>query len=242
VSGSIVHGVQAVNPEERANPPGYYTLNSGAALAINNHPKRQAGEAMRIGVIGLGTGTLAAYGQPDDVVRFYEIDPQVIRLARNIRYFTYLRDTPALVEVVEGDGRLSLERELAEGRAQNYDALIFDAFSGDSIPAHLVSREAIALYLAHLAEDGVLVFHISNKYIDLEPVLEKAGEAFGLYGSFIQGVPQGPLEFPSRWVVFSRSPQFFEDPEVMDASRELRERAGVQLWTDDFNNLFEVIR
>ncbi len=193
-------------------------------------------------MIGLGTGTLSSFGREGDLIRFYEIDPDVIRLAHDTRYFTYLRDAKARVEIVEGDGRLSLERELAEGKPGSYDILIMDAFSSDSIPVHLISKEAIELYLKHLKPDGLLVFNISNQFIDLESVLAKARETLGLNGAMIRGKPEGPLDFPSRWVILSRDDAFLGSVKVNVGSEGLQSDPSIDLWTDDYSNLFQVLR
>jgi spermidine synthase len=242
VSGSIVHGIAPVDRSRLTTAPGYYTENSGAALAFTRHPARVAGQPIHAGILGLGTGTMAFYGQAGDTLRFYEIDPQVIRIANEPRYFPYLRDTLADVEIIEGDGRLSLEQELAEGQAQQFAILFIDAFSGDSVPTHLMSVEAIELYLQHLQPGGLLVFNISNKYLDLEPVLWKAKESLGLQGRFVKGTPNHALGFDSRWVILSQEDTFFNDPEVSAASRVLNGSADTRLWTDDYSNLFQVIQ
>lgn len=242
VSGSIVHGIEAVNPEYRDYAPGYYSEKSGAALAINQHPKRLANQPLKIGILGLGTGTMAFFGQPGDTIRYYEIDPQVIRIAQDTRYFTYLRDTPASVEIIEGDGRLSLERELDEGQSQQFDVLVIDAFSGDSVPTHLISIEAVSLYLQHLKPDGLLVFNISNKYLNLEPVLWRAKESANLKGVYIEDTPGTALGFSSRWVVLSRGSEFFSQPLIASSSEELEGGTKTRLWTDEYSNLFQALR
>ncbi len=242
VSGSTVHGVQALEGELRDAPTSYYTTDSGAGMALEQNDQRLAGKPLRVGLVGLGTGTLAVYGKEGDLFKFYEIDPNVIQIAQDPRYFTYLKDSKAQIEIVEGDGRLSLERELAEGQPQHFDVLVVDAFSGDSIPTHLISVEAIQIYLKHLAPDGLLVFNISNKYLDLEPVLWRAQETLGLQGAFIQGSSNNALGFPSRWVVLSRQGAFFRRAAVQNSSRALKGKADVRLWTDDYSNLFQVVR
>ncbi len=242
VSGSIVHGVQAVNPAKRTSPPGYYTESSGAALAFRQNAPRLSGQPVKAGVVGLGTGTMAFYGQKGDDFRFYEIDPQVIQVAHDDRYFTYLRDSAAKISIIEGDGRLSLERALAQGEEHSFDLLFLDAFSGDSVPTHLISREAIALYQKLLKPDGLMVFNISNKYLDLEPVLWQAQQTMGLHGVFVQGKPKDALGFPSRWVILSAGDTFFKNAEVQSGSRPLQSKPGVQLWTDDYSNLLQVLR
>lgn len=242
VSGSIVHGIQAVDERFRDQAPGYYTEKSGAALSITRNPRRLAGQSLKIGIMGLGTGTMAFFGQPGDVIRYYEIDPQVIRIAQDTRFFTYLADTQAEVQIIEGDGRLSLERELAQGASQQFDVLVIDAFSGDSVPTHLISIEAVNLYLQHLKPGGVLVFNISNRHLNLEPVLWRAKEAAGVQGVYVQDTPKNALGFPSRWVILSDGEEFFNDPLVREASRALEGDSRIRLWTDDYSNLFQAVR
>ncbi len=243
VNGAIIHGIEATKDQEKYRFTSYYTETSGVGLAILQNPKRQSGQPLRIGVIGLGVGTITEYGLPGDVVRFYEIDPKVIDIAYNTPYFTYLRDAKAKVEIVEGDARLSMERELKESGSERYDVLIIDAFSGDSIPTHLLSKEAIQLYLNHLNPSGVMVFHISNKYLNLEPVLTRARDALGLQGTYIGGKAKGPLDFPSFWVMLAPDRVVINNVKAnSNVTRDLQSKDSVRLWTDDYSNLFQVIR
>src|SRR5262249_30766076 len=132
---------------------------------------------LRIGVVGLGTGTIAAYGEDKDYFRFYEINPEVVRFAA--RYFTYLKDCPAQIEIIEGDARLSMERELASGQAQQFDILAIDAFTGDAIPVHLLTSECFSVYWYHLKKDGILAVHVSSRYFELAPVVRASAFATG---------------------------------------------------------------
>jgi len=241
--GAIVHGGQASIEPYRRLPIRYYTESSGIAQAFLNYPRRAAGEPVRIGVLGLGVGTLAAFGRAGDTIRFYEIDPDVIRFAEDTRYFTYLKDSPAKVEIIPGDGRLSIERELRESHPQEYDIFVIDAFSGDSIPMHLISAEAIELYLAHLREGGVLAFNITNGHINMEPVLALAAEHFGMPAVYLaQPDPKEELSAASTWVLFSSQAGLFDSPGFASIKRELRKTPGIRLWTDDYSNLFQVLR
>ena len=165
--GTINHGEEYLNIARRDLPTTYYGPNTGVGLAIRE--KQQAG-AVRIGVIGLGTGTTAAYGRLGDYIRYYEINPLVLELAR--KEFFFLADCKAKLDVAMGDARLSLEQELKDGHPQNFDVLAVDAFSSDSIPVHLLTKEAMDLYFRHLRPDGILAVHISNRYLNLQPVLE----------------------------------------------------------------------
>jgi hypothetical protein len=201
-----------------------------------------SGQPLRVGAIGLGIGTVASYGFPGDIFRFYEIDPEVIRLAQDERYFTYLDDSAAEIELVLGDARLSMEREFEEGRQQVYDLLIVDAFSGDSIPTHLINREALALYLEHLAPDGIVAFHISNRHIDLQPVTARLAEEFGLNGAVISGGGSDWQGSQATWVLLSPDPSAMTSHGFASVKQPLQPDPAVRLWTDDYSNLFQVLR
>ena len=240
--GTTVHGVQFAEAAKRRLPTAYYTEQSGIGLAILHHPKR--GTGMRIGVLGLGAGTLACYGQPGDTIRFYEINPQVIRLAEGAGgYFTYLQDSRAQVEVVLGDARISLERELRTGQPQRYDLLVLDVFSSDSIPVHLLTVESFAIYLQHLQPDGVLALHITNQYLDLVPVARRLADHFDLRSVLIRTPPDGDRAYGSTWMLVSRSDAFLQQPAIADrSSPRLQESRPVRLWTDDYSNLFRILK
>ncbi len=238
--GAIMHGVQYTSAERRREPTGYYGEESGGGLALRHFPRDEDG--LRVGLIGLGAGTLAAYGQPGDVFRFYEINPAVIRLAEGEGgYFTYLADCPARVEIVPGDGRLSLERELAAAGPQRYDVLVLDAFSSDSIPVHLLTRESFALYLAHLAPDGVLAVHISNRHLNLQPVVARLAAHFDLQAALIDSSGDGKAISNATWALLTRNTAFLEQPEIAARRRPLAENPRLRLWTDDYSNLFQIL-
>lgn len=233
--GTINHGTQYLNEVLRRRPTTYYGEKSGVGLAIR---ERQEYGSMKVGVIGLGTGTLAAYGREGDEYRFYEINPQVIELART--RFTYLADCRAHVEIALGDARLSLEREPPQG----FDVLAVDAFSGDSIPVHLLTREAFELYLSHLRPGGVLAMHVSNKYLDLEPVVGMQAEEFG-QGAVVVDTDDDDSDasvFGSTWVLISAREEFFERPAIQEAGQVVGFKKGLRLWTDDYSNLFQILR
>ena len=233
--GTIDHGEQFTSAERRRQPTTYYGPQSGVGLAIR---ERQPAGPMRVGVIGLGTGTLAAYGRPGDYYRFYEINPLVIDLARS--EFTFLKDSPAKVEVALGDARLSLERE----QPGHFDVLAVDAFSGDSIPVHLLTREALRLYFRHLRPDGVLAVHVSNKYLDLQPVVRKLAEDMHLGAMTLDTEDDDDYNgiFGSTWVLVTGRPGFFEAPEIKPAASEVTANASLRLWTDDYSNLFQILK
>jgi Spermidine synthase len=193
---------------------------------------------LRVGVIGLGTGTLAAYAQPGDVLRFYEINPLVVKLAQ--REFTYLADCKGKVEIVMGDGRLSLEQE----PNQKFNLLAVDAFSGDSIPAHLLTLQAFELYFRHLRPDGILALQITNTHLNLAPIIYKLSEMLGKQAVLIAYEDDEKDEeneiYGSDWVLVSSNP--FPSEEIKKASRALPSRPELRIWTDDYNNLFQILK
>ena len=240
--GATVHGVQFVSEQLRDHPTTYYTEHSGIGLGILHHPQR--GQGMRVGVLGLGTGTLAAYGQPGDIYRFYEINPMVIELAKGAGgYFTFLEDSPASVEIVPGDARLSLERELANGSLQNFDLLALDTFDSDSIPVHLLDEQAFDIYLQHLKPDGILAVHISNRHFDFVPVVWKLAQHFDLHMVLIENPENDPGGLSSSWVLLSRDASSLGDPEVERyATRLDNYTPNIRLWTDDYSNPLQILR
>lgn len=239
--GAINHGSQYISPERRQEPTTYFGRDSGGGLALLYYPRDQNG--LRVGIAGLGVGVLATYGQPGDTFRFYEINPDVIRLAEGAGgFFSYLSDTPAVVEIVPGDARLSLERELAETGSQQYDILILDAFSSDSVPIHLLTREGLKVYLAHLKTDGVLVFNISNRHLDLQPVLAQLAQHLGMQSVFIESAGDGPALTSSKWVLITDNQAFLSHPQVASRSKPVDDYGGrIRLWTDDYSNLFQIL-
>jgi hypothetical protein len=235
--GRTVHGMQSLAPERRGEPNAYYVRDSGIGLALHRHPRRRAGLPVRIGVVGLGTGTLATYGRAGDSLRFYEINPAVVGLAnaRDGALFTYLRDTRAEVHTVPGDARLALERELRTGRPQGFDVLVLDAFSSGSIPVHLLTREAVALYLAHLEPDnGVLALHISNRYLDLRPLVAALAAELGL--SHLVHHRDDPGEWSSTWAFLARRSDALPLP-----PDPIPDRLPAA-WRDDYGNLVTMLR
>jgi hypothetical protein len=238
--GRIVHGKQYHAPDDVDEPTAYYGRDSGAGLAIEHHPRRATG--LRIGVVGLGVGTMAAYGEREDTVRFYELNPDVVRLAGPMaRTFTFVRDTPARVEIVLGDARLAMEAELARGEPQRFDVLAIDAFSSDAIPAHLLTREAVAVYLAHLDRGGVLAVHITNRYVDLKPVIRGLAAHFGLAYAFIAAI-EGALTWSNDWALLTRDASRLRVPEIADAASFEPSVPSRVLWTDDYSNLFVLLK
>ncbi len=231
--GTITHGNQFLNPTRRDLPTTYYGPASGVGLAIRDRGKQRA---LRVGVIGLGTATLAAYARPGDYYRYYEINPLVERVARS--EFTFLADCRGKVEVAMGDARLSLEREQPE----NFDVLAVDAFSSDAIPVHLLTREAMDLYFRHLRPDGILAMHISNRHLDLEPVLAGEARSSGRRARRVENEDdEGAGVFASTWVLITALPNDF-DNEIRADSNPVSREHRVRLWTDDYSNLFQILK
>ena len=234
--GQILHGVQFVDPVRSRQPTSYYVENTGIDLAVRHHAGRDRGEPITIGVVGLGAGTMAALGRPGDRIRFYELDPEVIRIAGT--YFTYLRDSPATVDVIAGDGRLSIEREARElaGRGA-YDVLALDAFSGDAVPVHLLTREAFELYRQVLGPDGIIAVNISNRYLDLRPVVRAQAAAIGMQMRHVQlRASGGPGSTASSWLIVTASPAWLARyPSRSDDTAQVP-------WTDAFSSLLSVLR
>jgi hypothetical protein len=242
IHGNTVHGAQFLGPGERDIPTVYYGPQGGVGLALLNHPRQASG--LRVGALGLGIGTVAAYGQPGDVYRFYEINPLVISLARGQGgYFSYLKDSQAQVEIVPGDARLSLEGELAAGHPQGYDVLILDVFTNDSIPVHLLDEQAFALYLQFLRPDGVLAVHISNGYLDLVPVVWGLADHFSLERVVIENPGDGHYTTASTWVLLSRDPAVLAVPAIASRAKLMTGYStSVRLWTDEYSNLFQILK
>jgi hypothetical protein len=235
VHGRISHGSQFLAPEHRRTPTSYYCHESGIGRAIFSLPQDRP---LKLGVVGLGAGTLAAYGRQGDEVRIYEINDQVLDLARS--QFTYLADSPARIVPVLGDGRLMLERE----PPQAFDLLAMDAFSGDSIPAHLLTLEAMRDYLRHLKADGILAVHITNRYLDLQPVMAAAAAHFGKTALLYGLEPDDDDDFcsTSDWVLIMSPARAAALPLVMNDGEPLKPRPGFRAWTDSFSNLFSVLK
>ena len=231
--GTINHGDQYLDPTRRRMPTTYYGPHSGVALAIKN-----IGDAPRnIGVIGLGTGTIAAHGRPGDTIRYYEINPLVIGIART--EFYYLSDCEAKVDIMLGDARLSLERE----PSQDFDVLALDAFSSDSIPIHLLTVEAFRLYFRHLKPTGILAVHVSNKYLDLKPIVGLAAKALEKQTCVIDTDDEDDInEFGATWVLVGGDRQFFQKPVISEGGTKLAGRSDLRLWTDDYSNLFRILK
>jgi hypothetical protein len=231
--GRIIHGLQLDSFGGASRPTTYYSGRTGVGQAIRLLQTQKT--SIRIGLVGLGAGTLAAWGRDGDVLRFYEINEDVIEQAET--HFSFLSSTPAAVQIIPGDARLSLELE----QPQDFDLLVLDAFSGDAVPAHLLTREAFTVYLKHLADDGIIAVHISNLYFDLRPVVEGVAAAHGLYSLAIQ-VPavRAPVDPSSEWILMARDQSALDRPSVFHNVSAPQPRQV--LWTDSFSNLFRILR
>lgn len=238
--GATTHGFQFTAPDRAFSATSYYGPNSGVGLALNHLAKNGP---KRLGVVGLGTGSLAAYGLKGDTVRLYEINPAVEELARDP--FTYLAKSPAKIDVVMGDARLVMERELALGQPQQLDLLALDAFSSDAIPVHLLTREAFATYLKHLKPDGVIAIHISNRYLDLQPIVERLATEFGLASACISDEPVDDWWlYSTTWMLVTRNRALLAEADIVAGTEAPAKthRAANTLWTDESASLYPIMK
>ncbi len=251
-NGQINHGLQLLHPLAKDYIVSYYSAESGLGLAFRYHSKRQLeGERaeeigqdrnLQVGVIGLGIGVIASWGEPGDSFRFYEINPEVVRVADE--FFTVLKESKSATEVVVGDGRISLERELAAQGSMQFDILAVDAFSGDAVPIHLLTKEAFELYFKHLRPDGILALHISNRHINLKPVVYSLSKRMGIPALLIKHTrrPEAFIK-GSEWVLMTRNQEFLNAPEVFYAlSLWPPETRDDIIWTDDYSSLVNVLK
>jgi len=231
-NGAIKHGLQFLSPAKSRTPTTYYGVASGAALALK---ELQPKGPLRVGVIGLGAGTMAAYARPGDYYRFYDINPLVINLA--LKEFTFLSGAPQKVDVVQGDARLSLERE----PDQKFDLLCLDAFSGDSIPVHLLTREAFVQYFRHLAPGGALAVHVTNKHLDLAPIVKLLATDQHAQSRLIINTDEDERQiYGADWVVVTRDDKL--DSRLAYLSSPIHGSEKLRLWTDDYSNLFSILK
>jgi hypothetical protein len=236
--GRISHGLQLTAPSRRRELTTYYGPSSGAGLAIRRHPKYLEGRPLRVGVVGLGVGTLAAWSRPGDVFRFYELDPEVLRLSEGESpVFTFLRDARGGIEVRLGDGRVALESEAPQG----FDALVVDAFSSDAVPTHLLTLEAFAVYRRHLAPGGAVALQVTNRYLDLKPVVRGAAAALGLRAEHVPSSERGVL-WSSDWMVVAEGFSLLDDEAVSAATLPRRQGDRQIVWTDDWSDPLRVLK
>ena len=241
--GRTLHGVQLDPPYDR-EPITYYGKESGIGIVLQNHPKRNIpGESLRVGVVGLGVGTLAAYGRPGDYFRYYEINPEVVKLSSGPQpVFTYLRDSAARVDVELGDARLILERELAIGDKQKFDVLILDAFSGDAIPVHLLTREAFETYWQHLdRDDGIIAVHISSRHVNLLPVMRGTIAFFHADSVIKFNLATEPF-LTNCWVLVARRPGALSIQGLEQTLPPFEKQIPPRLWRDDYSDIFRLIQ
>jgi SAM-dependent methyltransferase len=238
--GTTIHGAQNVEPSKRLNPLSYYHRTSPVGQVLIASAGN--GSVHEVAVVGLGAGALACHGAPAQHFTFYEIDPLVERIARDERLFTYLRDCPPKIDVVIGDARLTL----ANAPDHHFDIFVLDAFSSDVIPVHLLTRQAIELYLRKTTNDGLLLFHISNRYMDLAPVLDRLAKELNLV-ALIQNDVNVTAEQAaegknaSRWVLLARDQSSIERFASEPPWSRLNGDLGGDLWTDEFSNVLKVL-
>ncbi len=230
--GVILHGEQYRYSGYKNLATTYYGESSGVGQAIAGLRK----QGMKVGLVGMGVGTLAAYGRQGDLYRFYELNPEVLAVAN--RHFTYLKDSNAKVTTVLGDARLSMEREAPNG----FDVLAVDAFSSDSIPVHLITRQAMQLYKKHLAQGGVVAFHISNRYLDLTPIVKQLADDVGMTALRIVDDPEsGSYLYRSDWILVTSNDNFIEALKK-NGAQTIEQKSGLTPWTDDYNNLLQILK
>jgi hypothetical protein len=231
--GSIKHGEQFLDPSRRREPTAYYGATSGIGRAMAVAPAAPR----HVGLIGLGAGTLASYGRSGDVYRIYEINPQVFELADS--EFTFLRDSPARIERVLGDARLALERESPQG----FDLLAVDAFSGDAVPVHLLTAEAMDVYMRHMKPDGIVAFHVTNRFLELAPVVARIAQAKGLHAVLVSDDAEASKWLnPTDWVLVARDPAVLTREPLCAVASPIATPEDARPWTDDFNNLLGVLK
>jgi predicted O-methyltransferase YrrM len=238
--GGIEHGSQYLSPARRREPISYYSKSSGIGIAIA-YQRARVGKPLSIGVVGLGAGVIAAYGEAGGKMRFYEINPQVIDIAH--REFTFLSDSPAETSVALGDARLVLDRE----SPRNFDILAIDAFSGDAIPMHLLTREAIAIYCRHLAKGGILAFHITNKFVALATPIAATANSEHLDVRMVADDPEqadekGSALSASDWLLITADPSGWKNGEIGRVATTVLLTGTETVWTDEFNNLISALR
>ncbi|MCM2358638.1 MAG: fused MFS/spermidine synthase [Geobacteraceae bacterium] len=244
--GRVVHGTQFTSAAQRSLPTTYYGPDSAAGLALRFHPNRTSDgprqKGLKVGVVGLGTGTLAAYGQEGDTFRFYEINPDVVRVAE--KHFTYLKGSAARVEVAPGDARITMESELKRNSPQGYDVLLVDAFSSDAIPLHLLTRECFSVYRRHLKADGLLLVHITNRFLDLGNIVHAQGEAAGYRAARV--VSPGDEKHgtgKADWMILTSNSGFLDLLRIRAKLAPLpATTSATPLWSDDFASLWQAMR
>ncbi|REL34176.1 spermidine synthase [Thalassotalea euphylliae] len=242
IDGTTSHGTQAIEPALAQQPKSYYRENTGVALALENYmPLKRAITPIKVGLVGLGAGTLAAYGKRSEQYHFYELNPAVIDYAQ--QYFSYLANSQADISLHQGDGRLLLQHALQTSGSENFDVLVLDAFSGDAIPAHLLTIEAMQLYQAHLKKNGVLAVHISNSHLDLTSLTRNLANSIGMQTHYFYTAPTASEPNAAQWVLISNNTELFKRYQVKKyISQWPSEHQADVLWRDDYSNLLSVLK
>jgi len=245
--GRITHGSQIFNGSSQNSSIAttYYGDNSGIGVAINEHPKRYLinddSTDLKIGVVGLGVGTIIAHAEERDSLRFYEINPKIITLSKT--QFSWLEESPAEWNIVLGDARIMMNRELKQGNQQHFDVLAIDAFSGDSIPIHLLTEEAFEIYWQHLNKDGILAIHISNRHLDIRPIVYAAAQQLDVEIILVEDKGDKLFVFDSKWALLTRNTDFLNNPRIVEHRNMTKfEPDSAIHWTDDYSNLLSVLK
>jgi hypothetical protein len=239
VHGHTLHGLQYSDPARRGEPTIYFGRESGVGLLLEQYPRVAGRPNLRVGIIGMGVGTLAAYGKTGDYFRFYEIDPAIVDLSRGDQpTFSFVQGSQAQSDAVLGDARIVMQEELAQGEQQQFDVLVVDAFSGDTIPVHLLTREAMELYLRYVrGPECVVAFHLSNSALDLRPVVESLARTYHM----------NSLEFDTpptirpTWILLANDPAVLRLPVLAAQGHPVDTAPLPQPWTDQFSNLYQLL-
>jgi hypothetical protein len=268
LNGTTFHGRQLQHPIARLVPVSYFGPLTAIGMALYDGPlsaagleldDAPAGSGRRMGIIGVGVGALAGYGRSGDQIVFYEIDPEVVSVALESGHFDYLARSQAEIEVVLGDGRLSLEQELKDSGSRQFDVLVMDAFSSDAIPVHLLTREAFGVYVQHLRSDGLLAVQASNRHLLLPPLISRLGASVGLHSLQVRNRNiAGYSSGQSKWVLLSRDASEIDkleqkirarmryagvsEPEVVLFRPEQADLEAAPFWTDDYSNILSVLK
>jgi spermidine synthase len=268
VNGTTFHGRQLQSPIARLMPVSYFGPLTGIGMTLYDGPLSAAGLELdhapegsdrRIGIIGVGVGALAGYGRSGDEIVFYEIDPEVVSVALDSGHFDYMTNSRAKIEIVLGDARLSLEQEFKKSGSRQFDLLVIDAFTSDAIPVHLLTQEAFGVYMQHLRSNGILAAHVSNRHLQLLPLVSRLGASVGLQSLHVRNrTISGYSSGQSKWVLLSRNPKAIDrlerrfrarmqyagvsEPEVMISRPKQADLDAAPLWTDDYSNILSVLK
>ena len=239
--GNIKHGLEFRRKKLRNYPTSYYSRKSGIGLALKRHPLKLNGQGIKVGILGLGVGTLAYYSDEKDHYRFYEINKIVTYMAQ--KHFTFMKSAKGKTEILMGDGRITMEKELKKSGSLNYDVMAIDAFSGDAVPMHLLTKEAFELYFRHLKKDGILAIHISNRYLRLENVVYGIAAELNKKIMYIKTRKNRKRRIAkSRWILITDNNEFRNNRKVTKYLTKRPKTLKKVLWTDDFSNLARVLK